>query len=245
MKEARRIGVLGGTLDPIHLGHLDAALAAKEALRLDRVLVIPSHIPPHRARPVSSAFHRFAMAAIAINGVDGVAVSDIELASATPSYTADTLLQLRHTMSLAPSQIFFITGTDAFAEIETWRQYPNVLDLANFVVISRPGTALASLRTQLPQLRDRMRLPIGDAILPKKGVRHLKGPDPFPHATAIFLVDAPTTDVSSTEVRRRMASGLPVDGLVPPGVEHHIKQHGLYTERSILSSTADHLHGQN
>ena|SRR5688572_20033346 len=245
MKEAGRIGVLGGTLDPIHLGHLDAALAAKEALRLDRVLVIPAHIPPHRARPVSSAFHRFAMAAVAVNGLDGFAVSDIELASAAPSYTADTLLQLQETMSLPPSQIFFITGADAFAEIETWRRYPHVLDLAHFVVISRPGTTLTSLRTRLPGLRDRMRLPLGTAIPQKKGVRHLKGPDPFPHATAIFLVDAPTTDVSSTEVRRRMASGLPVHGLVPPAVEHHIKQHGLYTERSVLSSSADHLHGQN
>lgn len=234
-----RIGVLGGTLDPIHLGHLDAALAAKEALRLDRVLVVPAHIPPHRARPVSSPFHRFAMAAIAVNGLDGFAVSDLELTSAAPSYTADTLLQLHHTMSLEPSQIFFIIGADAFAEIETWSRYPDVLGLAHFVVIARPGTALTTLRTQLPGLRDRMRLPVGPAVASKKG------PDLFPHATAIFLVDAPTTDVSSTEVRRRMAAGLPLQGLVPPGVEHHIKQHGLYTERSVFSSTADHLHGQN
>ena len=233
MNEAGRIGVLGGTLDPIHLGHVDAALAAKDALRLDRIIVVPAHIPPHRARPVSSAFHRFAMAAIAVNGLEGFAVSEIELASAAPSYTADTLVHLHRGLSLVPSQIFFITGSDAFAEIETWRRYPDVLDLANFVVISRPGTTLTSLRARLPNLRDRMRLPIGAAGRERT------------HATSIFLVEAPTTDVSSSEIRRRMAAGLPLHGLVPPGVELHIKQHGLYTDRSVLSSTADHLHGQN
>ena len=238
MTEGGRIGVLGGTLDPIHLGHLDAALAAKEALRLDRILVIPAHIPPHRARPVSSAFHRFAMAAIAVNGLDGFAVSDIELTSPSPSYTADTLVHVQQRLAVSASQIFFIIGADAFAEIETWSRYPDVLDLAQFVVISRPGTALTSLRSRLPALRDRMRLPIGAAVRPHEGASD-------PYATTIFLVDAPTTDVSSTEIRRRMASGLPLHGLVPPGVEHHIKQHGLYTDRSLLSSTADHLHGQN
>jgi nicotinate-nucleotide adenylyltransferase len=245
MNEAGRVGVLGGTLDPIHMGHLDAALAAKEALHLDRVLVIPAHIPPHRTRPVSSAFHRFAMAAIAVNGLEGFSVSDIELTSAAPSYTADTLERLQATMSLEPSQIFFIMGADAFAEIETWSRYPDVLDRAHFVVISRPGTALTSLRAQLPQLRDRMRLPLRAALPPKKGDRHLKGPDPVRQETSIFLVDAPTTDVSSTEIRRRIASGLQLHGLVASGVEHHIHQHSLYTERSVLSSTADHLHGQD
>lgn len=233
MNQAGRIGVLGGTLDPIHLGHLDAALAAKEALHLDRILVIPAHIPPHRARPATSSFHRFAMAALAVNGLDGFAVSDIELTSANPSYTADTLLHLQRTLRLTASQIFFITGADAFAEIETWRRYPDVLDLAQFVVISRQGNTVSSLRARLPQLRDRMRLPIGDAVRAENS------------RTVIFLVDAPTTDVSSTEIRRRIAAGLPLHGLVPQAVESHIQQHGLYTERSVLSSTADHLHGQN
>jgi nicotinate-nucleotide adenylyltransferase len=238
MNEAGRIGVLGGTLDPIHLGHLDAALAAKEALHLNRILVIPAHVPPHRAKPATSPFHRFAMAAIAVNGLDGFVVSDIELMSAAPSYTADTLQHLHRTMGLQPSQIFFITGADAFAEIETWSRYPDVLDLAQFVVVSRPGTSVASLRARLPHLKERMRLPIGE------GVRHLKVPDPLFRNTLIFLVDAPTTDVSSTDIRRRLVAGLPVHGLVPPGVEQHIRQHGLYTQRSILA-TADHLHGQN
>jgi len=229
MTAGARIGVLGGTLDPIHLGHIDAALAAREALRLDQVVVIPSHVPPHRVQPASSAFHRFAMAAIAVNGVEGLAASDIELMSPGPSFTADTLLRLRESLALAASQIFFITGADAFAEIETWSRYPEVLELANFVVVSRPGMSLQALRARLPLLRDRMRLP-----------RVTIAPE-----TSIYLVDAPTPDVSSTEIRRRIAEQRSLSGLVPPGVEHHIAQHALYRQRPLTHSAADHLHGQN
>ena len=232
MNEAARIGILGGTLDPIHFGHLDTALAAREALALDRVVIVPSRIPPHRAhQPLASPFHRFAMASLAVNGVDGLYVSDVELQAPGPSYTADTLLHVRAGLGLQPSQIFFITGADAFADIETWSRYPDVLDLAHFVAVSRPGAPVGSLRQQLPALRERMRLP-------------LRRSDLNPHAekTSIFLVDAPTSDVSSTEIRRRLKACLPLHGLVPAAIEHHIKQHGLYQPPSP-SSTADHLHG--
>ena len=232
MKVGGRIGILGGTLDPIHLGHLDAALAAREALQLDQVLIIPSHVPPHRVEPATSSFHRFAMASIAVNGVAGLAASDIELMSPGPSYTADTLLRLSASLSLSAAQIFFITGADAFAEIETWRRYPEVLDLSNFVVVSRPGMSLQTLRERLPMLKDRMRLPRAANMAGAAG-------------TSIYLVDVPTPDVSSTEIRRRIAAGQPLSGLVPPGVEHHITQHALYLQRPLTHSAADHLHGQN
>jgi nicotinate-nucleotide adenylyltransferase len=222
MNEAVRIGILGGTLDPIHLGHLDAAAAAREALSLDRVLIIPAHVPPHRSHPVSSPFHRFAMAALAVNGMEGMAVSDVELVTPGPSYTADTLPRLQAHFGLAPSQIFFIIGADAFAEIETWSRYPAVLDLAHFVVVSRPGMTLSAMRDRLPQLRHRMRLPRRQTAEDAAG-------------TVIFLVDAPTADVSSTAVRQRIASGGRLSGMVPAGVENHILQHGLYAP----DSTAD------
>lgn len=215
MNEAARIGILGGTLDPIHVGHLDAASVAREALALDRVLIIPSHIPPHRSEPVSSPFHRFAMAALAISGIEGLEVSDLELAAPGPSYTADTLRQIASHFGLAPTQIFFIIGADAFAEIATWSRYPAVLDLAHFVVVSRPGMSLSALREQLPALRHRMRLPRRQSAEEADG-------------TVIFLVDAPTADVSSTAVRRRIAEGGRLSGMVPPAVESHILQHGLY-----------------
>lgn len=214
MTPADRIGILGGTLDPIHVGHLDAATAAREALALDRVLIIPAHIPPHRAEPASSPFHRFAMAALAVNGIDGLEVSDLELAAPGPSYTADTLMRIGSDLGVAPAQIFFIIGADAFAEIATWNRYPAVLDLAHFVVVSRPGMSLTALRERLPDLRHRMRLP-------RRQTAEAPG-------TVIFLVDAPTADVSSTAIRTRIAEGAGVAGMVPATVELHIRQHGLY-----------------
>jgi nicotinate-nucleotide adenylyltransferase len=231
MNPAARIGLLGGTLDPIHVGHVETALASREALALDRVIVLPSRVPPHRPhQPVASRYHRFAMAALAVNGLDGLAVSDIELCAPEPSYTADTLERFRRRSGLQPSQIFFITGADAFAEIETWHRYPAVLDLSQFVVVSRPGFPVEALRDRLPALAPRM--------LP---VRPGGPPAGFP---AILLVDAPTADVSSTDIRRRLRAGEGLTGLVPLAVERHIVQHGLYTDERAPGA-ADHLHGQN
>ena len=249
MSPAVRIGLLGGTLDPIHLGHVETAAAAKRALDLDRVYVLPSRVPPHRSQqPVASGYHRFAMTALAVNGLDGLAASDVELRTPGPSYTADTLTRFRERSGLSPSQIFFITGADAFAEIETWYRYPEVLDLANFVVVSRPGFRSESLRGTLPALSSRM-------ISPTSGESRIANP-PSPSATArqaresrldspsIFLVDAATPDVSSTGIRKRLAAGEPITGLVPAAVERHIVQHGLYTE-GAGPLAADHLHGEN
>jgi nicotinate-nucleotide adenylyltransferase len=242
MNEAARIGILGGTLDPIHVGHIDAALAARDALGLDRVFIIPAHVPPHRSEPATSPFHRFAMACLAVNGVDGLAASDLELLAPGPSYTADTLVRLRASLELGASQMFFITGADAFAEIETWSRYPGVLDLAHFIVVSRPGMSLQALRQRLPGLKRRMRLPRGVAAAPGADGT---GPSAGADETLIFLVDAPTPDVSSTEIRRRIAGRRPFSGLVPPGVEEHIAKHALYVQRPLTHSAADHLHGQN
>ncbi len=219
MNAGERTGILGGTLDPIHLGHLETALAARAALALDRLIILPTRIPPHRHhQPVASPYHRFAMAVLAVQDLAGVTVSDAELCAPGPSYTADTLQRL-HESGLRASQIFFITGADAFAEIETWSRYPQVLDLAHFVVISRPGHSVASLRDRLPALSGRM-------IAAATSAGTLTKP-------AIFLVDAPTPDVSSSEIRRRIARGESLSGLVPAAVAAHIVRHRLY------------LHGQD
>jgi nicotinate-nucleotide adenylyltransferase len=209
-----RIGILGGTLDPIHCGHLAAAAAARDAFDLPRVLVIPSHVPPHRpVQPVASPYHRFAMAALAVSGMPRVEACDDELRAEGPSYTADTLERL-HRRGYVPPQIFFVTGADAFAEIATWKRYPQVLDLAHFVVVSRPGYAIDALAERLPDLRARMR--------PAAAPARTDG------STLIFLLQAPTPDVSSTTVRERLRRGEPLAGLVPPLVETHIRQHHLY-----------------
>lgn len=215
MNAGERTGILGGTLDPIHRGHLETALAARAALALDRLIVLPTRIPPHRHRqPIASAYHRFAMAALAVQDVDGVTVSDAELCAPGPSYTADTLQRL-HESGLPASQIFFITGADAFAEIETWSRYPQVLDLAHFVVVSRAGHPVSTLNDRLPALSGRM-----VAAAPSPAT--LTNP-------AIFLVDARTPDISSSEIRRRIARGESLSGLVPAAVAAHIVRHRLYS----------------
>jgi nicotinate-nucleotide adenylyltransferase len=222
------IGVLGGTLDPIHCGHLAAAAAARDAFDLPRVLVVPSHVPPHRpVQPIASPFHRFAMAALAVSGMPRVEACDDELRAEGPSYTADTLERL-HARGYAPAQIFFITGADAFAEIGTWKRYPEVLDLAHFVVVSRPGYESDALVERLPDLRDRMR-PAG-------------APARADASTLIFLLQAATPDVSSTAIRQRLQRGASLNGLVPPLVETHIRQHHLYPPPP---EAAHELHGQS
>jgi nicotinate-nucleotide adenylyltransferase len=228
MTSVARIGLLGGTLDPIHLGHVETAAAARRALDLDRVYVMPSHVPPHRSQqPVESGWHRFAMTALAVNGIDGLVASDVELGTPGPSYTADTLTRFRERSGLSPAQIFFITGADAFAEIETWYRYPEVLDLAHFVVVSRPGFPVEPLRDRLPGLAARMTTVRGEASRqpPAASRNFAERHAAFP---SIFLVDAPTPDVSSTGIRKRLAAGEPITGLVPAAVERHIRQHGLY-----------------
>lgn len=231
MTAAVRIGILGGTFDPIHRAHLDTAIAARAALSLDRVIVLPSRVPAHRAdQPIASRYHRFAMTALAVNGVDGLAVSDLELCAPGPSYTIDTLTRFRERSGVTASQIFFITGADAFAEIDTWHRFPEVLEQAHFVVVSRPGFPVLGLRGKLPSLAPRM---IG------AGAKAAEADRP-----AIFLLDAPTPDVSSTDIRRRLRAGEPIAGLVSPAVDTYIRQHGLYVGASLLT-TADHLHGQD
>jgi nicotinate-nucleotide adenylyltransferase len=203
MIASRRLGILGGTFDPIHFGHLDAADAARRSLQLDRVLLIPSFDPPHRPTdPMASGFHRFALVALAIQGNDALSASDMELTRTGPSYTADTLRAVAR-QGWLPSQIFFILGSDAFAEIATWREYPAVLDTANFVVIARPGTTLDAATARTPSLRGRL-------------------------GQSIFLVEARTRDVSSSTIRARLATRQPIDDLVPAAVARHIAAHHLY-----------------
>lgn len=229
----RRLGVLGGTLDPIHVGHLDAADAARAALTLDEILVIPAHDPPHRPRdPHASDFHRFALAALAVSDRHGYRVSDMELRRSGVSYTALTLREL-HGQGWQAWQIFFIIGADAFAEIATWYDYPAILDACHFAVIARPGMTLQTSLDRTPALAARVR----------KVADVLAAPQPL----AIILIAAVTRAVSSSDIRARLAAGQSIDGLVPPAVAGHIHRHGLYSGRSRpgLAAPADNLHGQD
>ena len=212
----RRLGVLGGTFDPIHYGHLDAAEAAREAVSLDEVLFLPAHDQPLRTHdPHASGFHRFAMAALAIAGSRGYRVSDMELVREGTSYTIDTLRDL-HAEGWDASQLFFILGTDAFAEIANWRGYPAVVEAARFVVIARPGTTLDAALARAPELR-----------------------------TRVSLVEAHTRDVSSTAIRGRLSAQQSIDDLVPAAVARHILAHHLYGAVDHLHGEDERIGHQN
>jgi nicotinate-nucleotide adenylyltransferase len=205
------LGVLGGTFDPVHFGHITAGLRAQEALGLERVMLVPSRIPPHRSAGAAPA-DRLAMAGLAAADQQGWSASDIELAREGPSYTFDTLTALR---TGSTSQFFFIIGADAFAEIATWSRYPAVLDLAHFAVVARPGITLDSLQKRLPNLAERMTTPAAYR------------PDDAPR---VILIQAETPDISSTEIRRRVRAGESVTGLVPGSVASYIATHRLYVD---------------
>lgn len=226
-------GILGGTFDPFHLGHLAVARTARAALALDTVRIVPAAVPPHRHPPLVGSHHRFAMAALGIAGEPGLLVDDIEVADDEPSYTIVTLRRL-HALGFAPGQLFFITGADAFAEIATWKDYPRVLDGAHFIVISREGRPATSLPSLLPALAPRMR-----------AVSLEGGPRPIPAELAIFLVDAPTPALSSTAVRERARAGESLEGLVPPLVAGHIARHALYRTEASTSPAAGIMRAAN
>jgi nicotinate-nucleotide adenylyltransferase len=210
----RRIGILGGTFDPVHLGHIDVADAAHKALGLTELFVVTSNVPPHRPQPIASAYHRFAMVAMAIQERPYWRAADLELRFDAPSYTSRTLTRF-HDRGYDPIQLFFIIGADAFAEIASWRDYPNILEAAHFAVVSRPGYPAFEMPERLPQLSGRMAMRALDA---------LNSPIPM-----IILLDATTLDISSTAIRGRLALGESIEGLMPLRVQQHIEQHGLYS----------------
>jgi nicotinate-nucleotide adenylyltransferase len=213
MNAARRVGILGGTFDPIHNGHIDLGRAAEASLALTRLFIIPASVPPHRPQTHASAFHRFAMAALVVADHPNWRASDLELRSLSTSYTAVTLQQF-HDRGYSPSELYFIIGADAFADLATWRAYPQILDWAHFAVVSRPGHPTEALAGVLPALASRMVRP---PLEPAGEINPL-----------IILIDAPTAAVSSTAIRERRAGGETISGLVTPGVETHIERHGLY-----------------
>ena len=213
------MGILGGRFDPIHLGHLGTAAVARRVLALDRVLLLPSRGSTHRATPAcASDTDRLAMVTLAAGSDAHLSHCDLELESPAPSYTSVTLERLRD-HGYRRTQLFFIVGADAFAEIATWHDYPAVLNGAHFVVVSRPRHPVAELVETLPDLRARMR------PITRDTERLNVDADTAP---SVFLIDTVTPDVSSTDIRVRVARGEPLTGLVPVTVAAYITYHRLY-----------------
>jgi nicotinate-nucleotide adenylyltransferase len=178
-------------------------------------------VPPHRVRPGVSIYHRFAMVALAALTDASLAASDLELDSTEPSYTS-VLLERFAAQGVAASQMVFITGADAFAEIASWRNYPALLDQCHFAVVSRPGRSATQAPEAFAALAPRFAPTSGEPRTTPHPA--LSGPP------RVFLIEAETPDVSSTEIRARIRSGGPLDDLVPATVAAYIERHGLYAE---------------
>ena len=195
-----RVGILGGTFDPIHLGHLAAARVAMECAELDRVLFVPSGTPPHRGPAVASGAQRLEMSRLAIDSESAFEVSDVEIRRGGTSYTADTLRELKR--ERPGDQLFLVLGWDAARQFSSWREPEEVRRLATIVVVSRPGSES-----------------------PDATMLVAAGLDP---AKTVLCV-RPTPDISGSALRRAIAAGEPVRDLAP-AVKRYIAKHRLYMD---------------
>jgi nicotinate-nucleotide adenylyltransferase len=214
-----RIGIFGGTFNPIHLAHLRSAEEVCEAQRLDRILFIPSATPPHkRGNGLTPAVHRLAMVRLAIRGNPHFRVSTIEVDRRGRSYSVDTLRALHTRMPRA--HFFFVLGMDAFREIRTWRDYRSIFGLCNLVVTSRPAYDDSALIDALP-----VAVRAEFCYRPKaKRLEHRTG-------NQVIYQRISDLDISASAVRQRLHSGLSIRYLVPATVERYIVQHRLYARR--------------
>ena len=212
-----QIGILGGTFNPIHMGHLVIAEEAREAFSLKKVIFIPARIPPHKdVAPVISPEHRVRMVELAIADNPYFEVSDVELRREGPSYSVDTLRQL-HTSFRGEAEFNFIVGWDSFEEITTWKDYRELFHLANFIVTNRYEYRSTAFEGLMP-------IEIRDSFCYDRARRR------YVHRSGHFVayLDTPLIDISSTDVRRRIREGRTVRYLLPPRVVEYIERKGLY-----------------
>ncbi len=194
----KRLGVMGGTFDPIHHGHLVTAEEALSQFELDEVVFIPTGQPWMKEdRHVSAAEHRYLMTVIATASNPRFTVSRIEVDRAGPTYTVETLKELRG--SGQDVDLFFITGADAMLEILQWKDPEEILSLAHFIAATRPGYDIARFEKEAPTSHPN-----------------------------VSVMDIPALAISSTDIRRRVGEGLPIRYLVPEGVQMYIHKAGLY-----------------
>jgi nicotinate-nucleotide adenylyltransferase len=215
------IGLFGGTFDPVHCGHLRAAAEVRRRARLDRILFIPSSIPPHKAEGgAAPALDRLRMVEIACRRRAGFEVSPIEIEAGGPSYSLRTVRRVKR---LWPrSRAFFIVGVDAFMEIGTWHEYRKVLRECVFLVTGRPGY-------DLERARDVLGGRLGGVTGSLAGAGRLDAA--APPRLRVILVPIRALDVSATLVRDRVRRGASLEGLVPRAVAAYIHAHQLYRGR--------------
>lgn len=198
MQQKRRLGIMGGTFDPIHFGHLVTAEAARHRFELDQVIFVPSGRPPHKQeRRVSSADERLMMTLLATVANPNFVVSDWEVKREQLSYTYDTVRAF-HQLYSDEAELFFITGADAVLEIMQWRKIDELAGLCSFIAATRPGYQLEGFDLP-PKLADKL-----------------------------YFMEVPALAISSSDIRRRVQCGEPIKYLLPETVEMYIIKHGLY-----------------
>ena len=223
----RRIGIYGGTFDPVHYGHLKVAEAVLSAFALDRILFVPAFTPPHkRKRMISSPFHRMAMLALATAGSPEMFISTVELEAPSRPYTIETLGQLQ--TELQPARLFFMMGADSFIDVTSWREYETILGEYDVIVATRPGyrghdgarNCEEAVGALAPQLRGRI-VDLRGSACPLD--EDLKSP-------RIYLTDYVSIDVSATGIREAIEQGHSIDDLVPPPVAAYIEKYRIYSK---------------
>jgi len=208
----KRVGLLGGTFNPIHVGHLRGAEEIREAFDLEKVIFIPASVPPHKGMErLMDASHRLEMVRLALRSNPAFSISDIELKRSGKSYSVDTI---RYFKDLYPGPLFFILGEDAFFEIEAWREFKDLFSLCHFVVMSRPGFQKAGL--ELPE-----------SLVPFFR-REARGRWTHISGHCLYLQEITLLDISSTRIRERIKRGNSVRYLLPAEVEAYIDGKGLY-----------------
>ena len=217
-----RIGILGGTFDPIHLGHLRSAEEVCQRLNLDKIYLIPSASPPHKTKePVTSFRHRLAMTRLASDSSPLLDAMDLEGRRSGLSYSIETLREF-HSIFRPDPDLFFILGMDAFLEISTWKEYERLFDYAHFVVITRAGFQSHGLMAVLSELN--------------VGIKRKEDePDLFiaPSGKTVMLIRATIMDISSTRIREMVKGNMSIRFLVPESVRTYIAEKGLYQDRDL------------
>jgi nicotinate-nucleotide adenylyltransferase len=220
-----RIGLFGGTFNPIHLGHLRAAIEVKEGFNLDQIFLIPAALPPHKMPgSLINADDRLEMINLATSGLTGISVSDVELNRSGPSYTIDTVHHCKRSFS-KDAQIYLIMGLDAFLEIDTWKSYEELLEQIAFIVIARPNQGCPDARLGWKILDDFLKANISEdyEFSESRSCYNLADRQP------IHIFDVTALDISSSKIRELVNKGRSIEFLVPLSVVEFIKSKGLYT----------------
>jgi nicotinate-nucleotide adenylyltransferase len=220
-----RIGLFGGTFNPIHNGHLWAALEVKNGFNLDQIYLIPAAVPPHKTPGmVASADDRLQMINLAIADLSGITVADVELRRPGPSYTIDTVRYFKHTLEKG-SRIFLMMGLDAFLEIHTWKSYKELLEQIAFIVIARSTEAHPDAQQGRKSLEDYFKSTLSaDYELSAADDYYIaKGKQP------LYFCDVSAPDISSTVIREKVKEQQTIEIWVPPQVAEYIQFKGLYT----------------